>query len=97
MAEKPSLVLKKSLNSVVTIYAVSYKNPQDIELFLKTSDPVGGNSSAGSGVIVESSGIIITNYHVIDNKSTIKVVMNDGRIFKADLISFDKGLDLVDH
>jgi serine protease Do len=39
--------------------------------------------SLGSGVILDNSGLIVTNAHVIQKASTIYVVLNDGTILKA--------------
>jgi len=51
--------------------------------------------SLGSGVIVEPSGIIVTNYHVIKNGTEIKVAFADGREIEADIILRDKRTDLA--
>jgi serine protease Do len=55
----------------------------------------------GSGVIVDKSGYIMTNYHVINddessgNRSRINVLLADDRSCKADLIGFDADRDLA--
>ncbi len=87
-----SEMLKNTLNSIVTVYAVNFNNKRDADSFLKSS--VAGGS-AGSGVVIDKAGIFITNFHVIDGKSIIKVVLNDGRVFKANLIKSDNNLDLA--
>jgi serine protease Do len=51
--------------------------------------------SLGSGVIVRSDGIIITNNHVIENGQNIKVALNDRREFEAKIILADKRTDLA--
>ena len=51
--------------------------------------------SLGSGVIVDSSGIIITNNHVIENADEIKVVLNDKREFKGEIIGGDPKTDIA--
>ncbi|MBN2082818.1 trypsin-like peptidase domain-containing protein [bacterium] len=51
--------------------------------------------STGSGVIVESSGYILTNHHVAANANEILVVLNDGREFTAKVIGSDPGTDLA--
>lgn len=52
-------------------------------------------NSLGSGVIVSSDGIVITNAHVIKDAVEIKVVLNDGREFNADLKLQDDASDLA--
>jgi len=51
--------------------------------------------ATGSGVIVEKSGYILTNQHVMANAKEIIVVLNDGREFTADVIGSDPGTDLA--
>ena len=52
--------------------------------------------SAGSGVIVDSErGLVITNYHVIQNATAIKVGLRDNRSYNAELIGAARGIDLA--
>jgi Do/DeqQ family serine protease len=51
--------------------------------------------SLGSGVIVDPSGIIMTNYHVIDGADEIKVALGDKREFEAEILLRDKRSDLA--
>ncbi|MBQ1228655.1 MAG: trypsin-like peptidase domain-containing protein [Firmicutes bacterium] len=50
---------------------------------------------AGSGVIYSEDGYIITNNHVIDKASNIKVTLNDGSIHEAQLVATDPQTDLA--
>jgi Do/DeqQ family serine protease len=52
-------------------------------------------SSLGSGVIVDGSGIIVTNNHVVKNSSDIRVVLADKREFPAQIILADERTDLA--
>ena len=51
--------------------------------------------SLGSGVIVSTDGIIITNHHVIQNADEVKIVLSDRREFEADIILKDERTDLA--
>ncbi|MEE9313077.1 MAG: DegQ family serine endoprotease [Rhizobiaceae bacterium] len=51
--------------------------------------------SLGSGVIVDSAGIVITNHHVIKNADEVKVALSDGREYEAEIILIDKKSDLA--
>jgi len=51
--------------------------------------------SLGSGVIVDKSGLIITNNHVVSKADEIKVLLSDKREFKAKLIGTDSKTDLA--
>src|SRR6266478_6583474 len=52
-------------------------------------------NSLGSGFIVDTSGIVVTNNHVIADADEINVIMNDGTKIKAELIGVDKKTDLA--
>ena len=51
--------------------------------------------SLGSGFIIDASGIVVTNNHVIDNADEITVTLNDGREFKANVRGRDRETDLA--
>jgi len=51
--------------------------------------------SAGSGVIVRSDGIVVTNNHVIQGAQQIRVVLNDRREFPAQIILADERSDIA--
>lgn len=52
-------------------------------------------SSLGSGVIVDASGHVITNQHVIENASEIRVQLADGRIATPAVVGSDPATDLA--
>jgi serine protease Do len=49
----------------------------------------------GSGFIIDSSGLIVTNNHVIEDATSINVILTDNRTFTATLIGKDKKTDLA--
>lgn len=51
--------------------------------------------AGGSGVIISEDGYIVTNNHVVDGASKLKVKLNDGRSFDAKLIGKDSATDLA--
>src|SRR6267154_1363303 len=52
-------------------------------------------NSLGSGFIVDTSGIVVTNNHVIADADEINIIMNDGTKIKAELVGVDKKTDLA--
>ena len=51
--------------------------------------------SLGSGVIVNASGYILTNSHVIDNATEVKVSLSDKRELPGKIIGIDPGTDVA--
>ena len=51
--------------------------------------------SLGSGVIVNPSGYILTNGHVVDNATEVKVVFSDKRELPGKIIGIDPGTDVA--
>ncbi|MCR4427196.1 MAG: trypsin-like peptidase domain-containing protein, partial [Firmicutes bacterium] len=49
----------------------------------------------GSGVIIDSAGHILTNYHVIEDVTQITVVLADGRQFSGRIVGADAYTDLA--
>lgn len=52
-------------------------------------------NSLGSGVIVDPSGIVVSNTHVVGDADEITVVLSDRREFEAELLLADKRTDLA--
>ena len=51
--------------------------------------------SMGSGFIIDKSGLVVTNNHVIENAKKIKVKLPDGRSFDAKLVGTDPATDVA--
>ncbi len=51
--------------------------------------------AGGSGVIISEDGYIVTNNHVIEDATKLKVKLNDGRTFDAKLIGTDPTTDVA--
>lgn len=104
----PSLapVLEKVMPAVVNVYSATriqvrtspfFNDPFFRRFFDIPSVPRERvQRSLGSGVIVDAGrGLILTNNHVIDEADDIKVTLNDGREFDAELIGADRETDLA--
>ena len=90
--------------AVVNVYAakvVQNRNPLlDDPIFRRFFGVPGGlgnqvQRSLGSGVIVDASGLIVTNNHVIEGADEVKVSLADKREFEASLVLKDPRTDLA--
>jgi Do/DeqQ family serine protease len=97
-------VVKKVTPAVVNVYAsrveTAARNPLfDDPIFRRFFGDGGDDSrvskSLGSGVIVDPSGLIVTNYHVIENMTQVKVALSDRREFDAEIVLRDPRTDLA--
>lgn len=88
---------EKSIHAVVHVWTErieeGYTSPY--QLFFGYGPSQRRSLSSGSGVIVSDDGFIMTNNHVVDKASKIKVKLNSGKIYDASLIGQDKSTDLA--
>ena len=98
-------LVKATAPSVVNVYAARivksrspFANDPFFEQFFGQSlqnAPSRRQSSLGSGVIVDQSGLIVTNYHVIRDADEIKVALSDGREFESKVMLKDEATDIA--
>jgi len=62
-----------------------YRKAASAVVYIKADQNDG--YSTGSGVIIDSSGIIVTNAHVVEGAQQVSVELSDGRNFEAKVIS----------
>ena len=63
--------------------------------FFKRRAPREETRAAGSGVIVDARGYILTNAHVVESAADIEVRLSDDRKFAATLVGSDPKTDLA--
>jgi Do/DeqQ family serine protease len=98
-------IVKRVTPAVVTVSAaktVSNRNPlMEDPFFRRFFGPQFGGPqqqtqrSLGSGVIVDASGLVITNNHVIDGADEVKVSLPDRREFPVEIVLKDARTDLA--
>ena len=99
-------VVKAVAPSVVNVYATRIEQQQASPF---ANDPFfsrffGGDQfrsrprqsqSLGSGVIVDAGGVILTNRHVIEGATDVRIALSDGREFAVDIVIEDAQTDLA--
>ncbi|WP_017403559.1 trypsin-like peptidase domain-containing protein, partial [Brucella canis] len=98
-------LVKETAPAVVNVYAarqVQARSPFEGDPFFEQffGSQFGASKpriqqSLGSGVIVDRSGIIVTNNHVIKDADEIKVALSDGREFESRILLRDETTDLA--
>ncbi|MGL5168593.1 MAG: DegQ family serine endoprotease [Afipia sp.] len=97
-------IVQRVQPAVVNVYAakmVQNRNPLLDDPMFRRFFGVPGNQpeqmqrSLGSGVMVDSSGLVVTNNHVIEGADQVKVSLSDKREFEAEIVLKDSRTDLA--
>jgi Do/DeqQ family serine protease len=97
-------IVQRVQPAVVNVYAakmVRDRNPLlDDPIFRRFfgvpgQQPEQMQRSLGSGVMVDSSGLVVTNVHVIEGADEVKVSLSDKREFEAEIVLKDPRTDLA--
>ena len=78
----------EAFNSITEVYYAVADSVVEISTEIVQTSLFGPyiESGAGSGVIIEKSGIIVTNYHVIEGANSVTVRLTDGSEYSATLV-----------
>ena len=90
--------VKAVVNIRATVTVESRAMPRD-PFFEFFGYPQGGiqreAEAGGSGVIISEDGYIVTNNHVVNNASKLRVTLHDGRAYDAKVIGTDPATDVA--
>ena len=86
------------LMSAAEVYAANVNSTVGITTSVITTNFFGMRTSgaaAGSGFIISEDGYIVTNYHVVENGTSIKVTTFDNQSYDATLVGYDESNDVA--
>ena len=93
----PQNVAQTLIPSVVCVQ--NYQVTQSYSYFFGYSYPSEGGelspAGEGSGIIISEDGYIVTNQHVVDGATSLKVVTSEGLTYEAELVGEDTQTDLA--
>jgi putative serine protease PepD len=84
--------------SVNSIYKRTYRGVVEVKVNSQASDPFGGTrqqAAEGSGFVYDTNGHVITNQHVVDNATSVKVTFWNGQSYSATVVGTDPSTDLA--
>jgi serine protease Do len=91
-------VTSKSSSDVSSLNGQLQDLPQGLQQFFgQMQQPTQPQieHGVGSGIIISPDGYIVTNNHVVDGATQIKVTLNDRRILNAKVVGVDKLTDIA--
>ncbi|HEY7385363.1 MAG TPA: DegQ family serine endoprotease [Beijerinckiaceae bacterium] len=97
-------VVQRVAPAVVNVYGARVERRQQyMDDFFRRFFGEGGpgmprermQRSLGSGVIIDPSGLVVTNHHVIENMTEVRVSLADRREFEAEIVLRDQRTDLA--
>ena len=94
----PAVVRIDSSRTVTTEIPDVFKNPMFRQFFgpeFPTGPQQRVEKGEGSGFIIKSDGLILTNAHVVDGTDKVNVTLKDGRSFEGKVIGTDPVTDVA--
>ena len=86
------------LMTAAEVYAANVNSTVGVTTSVTTTNFWGmrtNSAAAGSGFIISADGYIVTNYHVVEGGSEIKVAAYDGQTYDATLVGYDESNDVA--
>ena len=92
--EKELVMPRVDSTEIVSIAEIATKTIVQLQVGERNEDDEFISVGGGSGVVINEKGLIITNHHVIDNATDVRVVFEDGRMYEATVVGSDKLTDI---
>jgi len=94
VTEKELVMPRVDSTEIVSIAELATKTIVQVQVGNISEDGEFLPNGGGSGVVISSDGLIMTNHHVIDNSVQVRVVFEDGRMYESKIIGSDRLTDI---
>ena len=94
VTEKELVMPRLDSTEIVSIAELATKTIVQVQVGNISEDGEFLPNGGGSGVVISSDGLIMTNHHVIDNSVQVRVVFEDGRMYESKIIGSDRLTDI---
>ena len=92
--EKEIVLPRIDSTEVVSIAEIATKTIVQVQVGEKDENGDFISVGGGSGVVIEKNGLIITNHHVIEDATDVRVIFEDGRMYESEIIGSDRLTDI---
>ena len=86
VTEKELVMPRVDSTEIVSIAELATKTIVQVQVGNISEDGEFLPNGGGSGVVISEEGLIMTNHHVIDNSTEVRVVFEDGRMYESEII-----------
>ena len=94
ITEKELVMPRVDSTEIVSIAELATKTIVQVQVGNISEDGEFLPNGGGSGVVISADGLIMTNHHVIDNSTEVRVVFEDGRMYESEIIGSDRLTDI---
>ena len=94
VTEKELVMPRVDSTEIVSIAELATKTIVQVQVGNISEDGEFLPNGGGSGVVISEEGLIMTNHHVIDNSTEVRVVFEDGRMYESEIIGSDRLTDI---
>ena len=94
VTEKELIMPRVDSTEIVSIAELATKTIVQVQVGNMSEDGEFLPNGGGSGVVISADGLIMTNHHVIDNSTQVRVVFEDGRMYESEIIGSDRLTDI---